>query len=114
MQLALLNDTIQAYQRYLTLTINRFNGGVASKADVTLAQTQLFTTQASATDLDVTRNELEHAIAVLTGRAPAEVSIPPGQDPWSAARDSNRAAFPTAGTASGHSGAGTADCRRER
>lgn len=81
MQLALLNDTIQAYQRYLTLTINRFNGGVASKADVTLAQTQLFTTQASATDLDVTRNELEHAIAVLTGRAPAEVSIPRGKIP---------------------------------
>ncbi len=75
MQIALLNDTIDAYQKYLTLTINRFNGGVAAKSDVTLAQTQLYTTQAQATDLQTTRNQLEHAIAVLTGRAPAEFSI---------------------------------------
>lgn len=79
MQLALLNDTIAAYQQYLTLTNNRFNGGVASKADVTLAQTQLFTTQAAATDLSVNRNQLEHAIAVLTGRAPSEISVPRGK-----------------------------------
>ncbi|MES1257314.1 MAG: efflux transporter outer membrane subunit [Acidobacteriota bacterium] len=79
MQLDLLNDTITGYDRYLTLTMNRFNGGVASKADVTLAQTQLYTTQAQATDLDVTRTQLEHAIAVLIGVAPAELSIPRGK-----------------------------------
>jgi NodT family efflux transporter outer membrane factor (OMF) lipoprotein len=79
MQLALLNDTIEAYQRYLTLTMNRFNGGVASKADVTLAQTQLYTTQAAATDLGVNRNILEHAIAVLTGQPPAALEIPRGK-----------------------------------
>jgi NodT family efflux transporter outer membrane factor (OMF) lipoprotein len=79
MQLALLNDTIEAYQKYLTLTVNRFNGGVASKADVTLAQTQLYTTQAAATDLGVARDQFEHAIAVLTGRAPSELSIPLGK-----------------------------------
>jgi len=79
MQLALLNDTITAYERFLTLTVNRFNGGVASKADVTLAQTQLYTTQAQATDLDVNRTQLEHAIAVLTGQAPSALSIPRGK-----------------------------------
>jgi NodT family efflux transporter outer membrane factor (OMF) lipoprotein len=79
MQLALLNDTIAGYERYLTLTVNRFNGGVASKADVTLAQTQLYTTQAQATDLDVTRNQLEHAIAVLTGQPPSALSIARGK-----------------------------------
>jgi NodT family efflux transporter outer membrane factor (OMF) lipoprotein len=79
MQLALLNDTITAYDRFLTLTVNRFNGGVASKADVTLAQTQLYTTQAQATDLDVNRSQLEHAIAVLTGQAPSSLSIPRGK-----------------------------------
>ena len=79
MQLALLNDTIAAYQTYLTLTINRFNGGVAAKSDVTLAQTQLYTTQASAQDLVATRNQLEHAIAVLTGRSPAEFTLKPGK-----------------------------------
>jgi len=79
MQIALLNQTDDAYQQNLTLTINRFNGGVAAKSDVTLAQTQLYTTQASATDLQTTRDQLEHAIAVLTGRPPAEVEIPAGK-----------------------------------
>ena len=41
MQLAILKDTIDAYQKNLELTINRFNGGVASRSDITLAQTQL-------------------------------------------------------------------------
>ncbi|MDP9169504.1 MAG: efflux transporter outer membrane subunit [Acidobacteriota bacterium] len=81
MQLALLNDTIAAYEKYLTLTVNRFNGGVASKADVTLAQTQLYTTQAAAADLGVARNQFEHAIAVLTGRPPSDLSIPLGKIP---------------------------------
>ncbi|HXJ40832.1 MAG TPA: efflux transporter outer membrane subunit [Bryobacteraceae bacterium] len=79
MQLELLNDTIDAYQKFLTLTINRFNGGVASKVDVTLAQTQVLTTQAAATDLAVQRNTLEHAIAVLIGQAPAGFSIAHGK-----------------------------------
>jgi NodT family efflux transporter outer membrane factor (OMF) lipoprotein len=79
MQITLLNDTIKAYQTYLTLTVNRFNGGVASKADVTLAQTQLYTAQASLTDLLAARTNTEHAIAVLTGRAPADVSLAAGR-----------------------------------
>ncbi|HKD07327.1 MAG TPA: efflux transporter outer membrane subunit [Bryobacteraceae bacterium] len=79
MEIALLQDTIKAYETYLTLTQNRYAGGVAAKSDVTLAQTQLFTTQANMTDLQVTRNQLEHAIAVTTGRAPAELSIPAGR-----------------------------------
>ena len=79
MQLDLLKDTIAAYEKNLTLTMNRFSGGVASKADVTLAQTQLYTTQAQATDLDVSRNQLEHAMAVLTGEPPANLSIARGK-----------------------------------
>jgi NodT family efflux transporter outer membrane factor (OMF) lipoprotein len=79
MQIALLDDTIKAYQTNLTLTNNRFNGGVAAKSDVTLAQTQLYTTQASRTDLLTTRNQLEHAIAVITGRAPAELTVASGK-----------------------------------
>jgi NodT family efflux transporter outer membrane factor (OMF) lipoprotein len=79
MQISLLDDTIKAYQTYLTLTVNRFNGGVAAKSDVTLAQTQLYTTQASRTDLVTGRNQLEHAIAVITGRAPSELTIAPGK-----------------------------------
>jgi NodT family efflux transporter outer membrane factor (OMF) lipoprotein len=49
---------------------------VASKSDVTLAQTQLYGAQSQSTDLRITRAQDEHAIAVLTGRAPSEVEIP--------------------------------------
>ena len=76
MQEALLQRTIVAYQRNLQLTINRYNGGVASKSDVTLAQTSLAGAQAMATDLRIGRATNEHAIAVLIGRTPAELSIP--------------------------------------
>jgi NodT family efflux transporter outer membrane factor (OMF) lipoprotein len=79
MQLSLLNDNIKIYQQYLELTNNRFNGGVAAKSDVYLAQTQLYGTQAQAVDLGIQRHEFEHAIAVLTGQAPADFSIPPGK-----------------------------------
>src|SRR6202795_4828456 len=76
MQQAILADTIQAYQRNLQLTINRFNGGVASRSDITLAQTQLAGAQAQSTDLRIARAQMEHAIAVLTGQAPSAVEVP--------------------------------------
>jgi NodT family efflux transporter outer membrane factor (OMF) lipoprotein len=76
MQQAVLHDTIEAYQKNLTLTENRFRGGVASQSDVTLAQTQLLGAQAQSTDLRITRAQDEHAIAVLTGQAPSMVEIP--------------------------------------
>jgi NodT family efflux transporter outer membrane factor (OMF) lipoprotein len=75
MQLKLLSDTIQAYDKNLQLTINRYNGGVASKSDITLAQTQLDAAKAQFTDTRITRATYEHAIAMLTGRPPAEVEI---------------------------------------
>lgn len=76
MQQGVLHDTIEAYQRNLQLTMNRFNGGVASRSDVTLAQTQLLGAQAQSTDLHIARAQDEHAIAVLTGQPPSAVEIP--------------------------------------
>jgi len=75
MQETILRDTIMAYQQNLQLTINRFNGGVASRTDITLAQTQLSGAQAQATDLRTSRAQYEHAIAMLTGRPPAVLEI---------------------------------------
>jgi NodT family efflux transporter outer membrane factor (OMF) lipoprotein len=75
MQQALLSDTIAAYAQNLKLTTDRFNAGIASRSDITLAQAQLSGAQAQSTDLRATRAQFEHAIAVLTGRAPATVQI---------------------------------------
>lgn len=72
----LLDSTVKIYQNYLTLTQERFRVGVASGADVALAQTQLDTARAQLIDYGVARAQFEHAIATLTGRPPAEVSIP--------------------------------------
>ena len=77
MQQTVLKDTIDSYEKNLQLTINRFNGGVASKSDITLAQTQLSGAKAQSTDLRVARAQYEHAIAMLTGQPPASVEIGP-------------------------------------
>jgi NodT family efflux transporter outer membrane factor (OMF) lipoprotein len=72
----LLEATVQSYEQYVQLTQDRFQGGVASMGDVALAQTQLETVRAQLTDLAVARAQFEHAIAVLTGKVPSDLSIP--------------------------------------
>ena len=74
-QKQLLDATAVAYQKSLELTNNRYNSGVASHGDVLQAETQLKTTQAQAIDTGVQRAQLEHAIALLIGKAPADLSI---------------------------------------
>jgi len=66
-----------AYEKALELTTNKYHQGVVSKLDVTQAQNQIDTTRADATDTDVLRSQYEHAIAVLLGKAPADLTIPP-------------------------------------
>jgi NodT family efflux transporter outer membrane factor (OMF) lipoprotein len=73
----LLEAAVVAYQKSLQLTQNRYAAGIASKVDVSLAQTLVKTTQAQAIDTKVQRAQLEHAIAVLIGKPPSELSIPP-------------------------------------
>lgn len=75
MQLKVLDDTIESYARNLQLTINRHSGGVASRSDITLAQTQLAGAQAQRTDMRISRAQDEHAIAMLTGQPPASLEI---------------------------------------
>jgi len=71
----LLERTAKSYQEYLTLTQNRYKAGVASGGDVAQAQTQLDTTRAELIDLGVARAQFEHAIAILTGKPPAAVTV---------------------------------------
>jgi len=71
----LLDDSVKAFQSSYNITVNRYNAGVAGKADVVQAETQLRSTEAQAIDLRITRAQLEHAIAVLIGRAPASFTL---------------------------------------
>ncbi len=75
-ELRLLAVTLEGYQRSLEIARNRYNAGIAGQTDLLQAQTLLVTTQAERVALQRTRDTLEHAIAVLTGAAPADFSLP--------------------------------------
>jgi NodT family efflux transporter outer membrane factor (OMF) lipoprotein len=75
-QKMVLEDTIGAYQKSLDLTKNRYTAGVASRADVLQAETQLKTAQAQSIDLEVQRAQLSHAMALLVGKPPSDFSFP--------------------------------------
>lgn len=77
---ALVQQTIAGYERVLQITQNRFDAGIAARTDVLQAQTQLAQTRSDDLSLERQRAQLEHAIAILLGRAPAEFSLPTA--PW--------------------------------
>jgi NodT family efflux transporter outer membrane factor (OMF) lipoprotein len=74
-QKRLLDETVAAYQKSLLLTQNQYNVGVAARADVVQADTQLKQAQVQAIDLGIARAQFEHAIALLVGKTPAEFSL---------------------------------------
>jgi NodT family efflux transporter outer membrane factor (OMF) lipoprotein len=76
-QKQLLDKTVEGYKRSLEITENQYHVGVVAKADVITAQTQLGGAQSQQIAVGVTRATLEHAIAVLIGKAPADFSLPP-------------------------------------
>ena len=76
-QKQLLDESIAAFQKTYELTKNRYAAGVAGKVDVVQSEAQLRSTQAQAVDLGILRAQLEHAIALLIGKAPADFSLPP-------------------------------------
>jgi NodT family efflux transporter outer membrane factor (OMF) lipoprotein len=73
----LLTRTEASYKEYVTLTGNRVSAGVASDLDVAQAETQLYAVQSQLMDLGVERAAFEHAIAILIGKAPADLTIAP-------------------------------------
>ena len=74
-QRRLLRATVQAYERSLQLTQNRYEAGVSGKGDVALARTQLENARAQMIDLEWQRAQQENIIAVLLGRAPSTFKI---------------------------------------
>jgi NodT family efflux transporter outer membrane factor (OMF) lipoprotein len=78
-QRTLLEQTVEAYKRSLDITQNQYKVGVAAKTDVITAETQLEGAQSQLINVGVTRATLEHAIAVLIGKPPAEFSLAPAK-----------------------------------
>jgi NodT family efflux transporter outer membrane factor (OMF) lipoprotein len=73
----LLDDTVEAEKESLRIAQSRYKFGVAARADVVSAQTQLLSSQAQQVNANIQRAILEHAIAVLVGQQPAVFSVSP-------------------------------------
>jgi len=76
-QKRLLDATSAAYLRQLQITENKYRAGTVGKSDVAQAQAILENARSQAVALGVTRAQLEHAIAVLIGKPPADFSLAP-------------------------------------
>ncbi len=76
--ISLLKQTVSAFQHSLQITQNQFNAGIAAPSDVITARTQLEGAQAQLIGEGAVRAQFEHAVAVLAGHAPSDLSLPPG------------------------------------
>jgi len=74
----LLTRTVAQYKKTLGIVQNQFNAGFAvTSGDVATAKAQLETAQAQLINVGVQRAQFEHAIALLIGRPPSELTIAP-------------------------------------
>jgi NodT family efflux transporter outer membrane factor (OMF) lipoprotein len=73
----LLDSAVKAFGETLRISQNQYNAGIVSASDVAQARTQVESTQAQAIAVGVSRAQFEHAIAVLIGKPPAELSVAP-------------------------------------
>jgi multidrug efflux system outer membrane protein len=76
-ELALLRDTLRLREDSVRLLQRRFDLGEINELDLSRARTELSTTRSDAIALERRRAQLEHALAVLLGRAPASFSLAP-------------------------------------
>jgi NodT family efflux transporter outer membrane factor (OMF) lipoprotein len=76
-QSAILEDTVKAYARALSLAQQRHDAGIAPGLDVAQAQTQLDAARSQASQILVQRALMEHAIAALIGVSASTFSIKP-------------------------------------
>lgn len=71
----LLDRTVSDYQRNLDILHNQVQAGTGNPSDYLQALTTLRQAQASDVQVGIARAEYEHAIAVLTGHAPADLEV---------------------------------------
>ncbi len=67
--------TTAGYEKALALTEAQYRAGVVTRADVALARNALAAARAQAVDVDLTRRQIEHALAVLVGKTPAAFAL---------------------------------------
>jgi len=77
----LLDQTVQAYERSLSVNQNRLNAGFSAPGDVAAALSQLEGARTQRLALDREKASYQHAMAVLVGRPPSQFEVVP-HAPW--------------------------------
>jgi outer membrane protein, multidrug efflux system len=72
---SLVENTLRAYRGTLSLTERRWRAGDVAELDVARAATEVAATESEALALERRRAELEHALAILIGEAPANFAL---------------------------------------
>jgi NodT family efflux transporter outer membrane factor (OMF) lipoprotein len=73
----LLRQTADAYKRAMQIVENQYRAGTSASTDFVTAEAQWQSAEAQLVGVGVQRQQFEHAIAVLTGHAPSELTIAP-------------------------------------
>lgn len=73
----LLDSTVEAFTRSLQIVQNRYGVGTAARTDIASAQAQLENARAQSIAIGIQRAQFEHAVAVLTGKAPGDFAVEP-------------------------------------
>jgi NodT family efflux transporter outer membrane factor (OMF) lipoprotein len=81
-EIALLSQTVAAYRRTLTITMNRYKVGTVAKSDVLEAETSVYNAQQQEAATRLQRAQLEDAIAALVGKPASDFRIAPRAE-WS-------------------------------
>jgi multidrug efflux system outer membrane protein len=71
----ILVRNVELYRRQLALTLQKRQAGIAGGLDVAQAQAQLDQTITQQLEIRRQRTDTEHALAILTGKAPAQFGI---------------------------------------
>lgn len=74
-QIGIYRKTLALFERQVSLTEKQYKAGLALQTDVLQAQTLLESTRTQLFDAERQRKNLEHALALLTGRTAAEVAV---------------------------------------
>jgi multidrug efflux system outer membrane protein len=76
-ELNVLQQTVVLRKDALRLVQRRYDLGDTSELDVAQADTELATTQAEQESVQRNRDQFDHALAILLGKAPAQFTLPP-------------------------------------
>lgn len=77
-RILLLRETVSAFERAYTLTVDRHEGGIGSGLDVGRADSQLSSARAELNALIADRARAEHGLAIFVGENPSSFTLAPG------------------------------------